>query len=95
MITRRGWCHIGIAQGHPGTVSRNLLVSWVEVLLSTNDVDARRPDREGFSSTACDRSDMKCHLVVSQNKGTPISTPIYYSPYYWDPQNGTPNFGKP
>ena len=26
--------------------------------------------------------------------GTPIYTPIYYSPYYWDPQKGTPYFGK-
>ena len=31
-------------------------------------------------------------LVVSQNKGTPILTPKYYSPY---PQKGTPNFGNP
>ena len=29
-------------------------------------------------------------MVVSQNKGTPK----YYSPYYGDPQRGTPNFGK-
>ena len=34
-------------------------------------------------------------LAVSQNKGTPIWTPIYYNPYYRDPQKGTPNFGKP
>ncbi len=34
-------------------------------------------------------------MVVSQNQGTPIWTPKYYSPYYWDPQNGTLNFGKP
>ena len=33
-------------------------------------------------------------MVVSLNKGTPIKTPIYYSPYYRDPQKGTPNFGK-
>ena len=26
--------------------------------------------------------------------GDPNIDPIYYSPYYWDPQNGTPNFGK-
>ena len=29
-------------------------------------------------------------MVVSQNKGTPI----YYGPYYRDPQKGTHNFGK-
>ena len=34
-------------------------------------------------------------MVVSQNKGTPIYTQIYYSPYYRDPQKGTPNLGKP
>ena len=34
-------------------------------------------------------------MVVSQKKGTPIQTPIYYGPYYGDPQNGTPNFRKP
>ena len=34
-------------------------------------------------------------LVVSQNKGTPRYTPIYYSACYGDPQHGTPNFGKP
>ena len=34
-------------------------------------------------------------MVVSQNRGTPIQTQKYYSPYYWDPQTGTPNFGKP
>ena len=34
------------------------------------------------------------HVVVSQNRGTPIKTPIYYSPYYGDPENGTPDFGK-
>ena len=33
-------------------------------------------------------------MVVSQNKGTPIWTPIYHDPYYGDPQKGTPNFGK-
>ena len=25
------------------------------------------------------------YMVVSQNLGTPIYTPIYYSPYYKDP----------
>ena len=35
------------------------------------------------------------HMVVSQNKGTPKLTPKYYSPYYKDPQKGTPNFEKP
>ena len=30
-------------------------------------------------------------VVVSPNNGTPI----YYGPYYGDPQKGTPNFGKP
>ena len=30
-------------------------------------------------------------MVVSQNKGTPIWTPISY---YGDPQNGAHNFGK-
>ena len=34
-------------------------------------------------------------MVISLNRGTPIWTPKYYSPYYWDPQKGTPNFGKP
>ena len=34
-------------------------------------------------------------MVVSLNRGTPIQTPKYYGPYYWYPQNGTPNFGKP
>ena len=29
-------------------------------------------------------------IVVSQNKGTPIWTPKYYSPYYRDPQKGYP-----
>ena len=38
---------------------------------------------------------LKEYMVVSQNKGTPISTPKYCSPYYGDPQKGTPNFGKP
>ena len=33
-------------------------------------------------------------MVVSLNRGTPIWTPKYYNPYYGDPQNGTPNFGK-
>ena len=28
------------------------------------------------------------------NRGAPLQTPKYYSPYYRDPQNGTPNFGK-
>ena len=35
------------------------------------------------------------HLVVSQNEGTQIYTPKYYSPHYGEPQNVTPNFGKP
>ena len=35
------------------------------------------------------------YMVVYLNKGTPISTPIYYSPYFGDPQQGAPNFGKP
>ena len=34
-------------------------------------------------------------LVFSQNKGTPIKTPKCYNPYYWHPQKGTPNLGKP
>ena len=34
-------------------------------------------------------------MVVYLNKGTPIQTPKYYSSYYWDPHDGTPNFGKP
>ena len=34
------------------------------------------------------------HEVVSQHKGTPISTPEFYNPYSRDPQKGTPNFGK-
>ena len=37
----------------------------------------------------------KKYLVVSQNKGTPILTPKYYSPYYGYPLKGAPNFGKP
>ena len=36
----------------------------------------------------------KHYMVVSQNRGTPIWTLIYYNPYYGDPQKGTPNFGK-
>ena len=35
------------------------------------------------------------HMVVSQKKGTPIQTLIYYNPYYEDPKKGTPNFGNP
>ena len=35
------------------------------------------------------------YMAVSLNRGTPIWTPKYYSPYYWDPQKGTPNIGKP
>ena len=34
-------------------------------------------------------------VVVFQERGTPTQTPIDYSPYYGDPQNGTPNFEKP
>ena len=37
-------------------------------------------------------------MVVSLNKGAhyrPQNTIVYYSPYYRDPPNGTPNFGKP
>ena len=29
------------------------------------------------------------------NRGTPIETPKYYSPYYGHTQRGTPNFRKP
>ena len=35
------------------------------------------------------------NMVVSQNTGTPIWTPKYYSPYHRDPQKSTPNYGKP
>ena len=35
------------------------------------------------------------YMVASQNRGTPIYTLIYYSPYYGGPQNGTPNLRKP
>ena len=31
------------------------------------------------------------YMVVSQNKGTPIWTPLYYNPYYGDPQEGIHN----
>ena len=34
--------------------------------------------------------DSEIILVVSQNRGTPIWTPIYYNPYYKDPQKGYP-----
>ena len=34
------------------------------------------------------------NMVVSLNRGTPIWTPKYYSPYYKESQKGTPNFGK-
>ena len=34
-------------------------------------------------------------MVVFQNRGTPIQTSKCYSPYDWDCQNGSPNFGKP
>ena len=30
------------------------------------------------------------HMVLSQNRGTPTWTPIYYSPYYKDPQKRYP-----
>ena len=43
----------------------------------------------------CPRTLAHAHMVVSQNRGNPIYTPKYYNPYSWDPQNGTPNFGKP
>ena len=33
-------------------------------------------------------------LVVSQNKGTPIQTPIYDNPFYGNPQKGSPIFRK-
>ena len=33
-------------------------------------------------------------MVVSLNRGTPNIDLIYYSPYYRDPQKGTPSFGK-
>ena len=36
------------------------------------------------------------HLMVSENGGDLNMDPkLYYSPYYWDPKNGTPNLGKP
>ena len=35
------------------------------------------------------------YLVVSLYRGTPIYTLIYYSHHYGEPQNGTPDFGKP
>ena len=38
----------------------------------------------------------KAYIVGSfQNRGIPIWTPKYSHPYYWDPQDGSPNFGKP
>ena len=41
------------------------------------------------------RSRVWGYLVVSLDRGTPIQTPKYYSAHYSDPQNRTPNFGKP
>ena len=44
-------------------------------------------------------NDMGCllypvHMVVSQNSGTPIWTPIYYILYYRAPKKGTHDFSK-
>ena len=36
----------------------------------------------------------RCYMVVSLNRGTPMWSPKYYSPYYMEPQKGTPNLGK-
>ena len=33
-------------------------------------------------------------MVLSLNKGTPVSTPKSYDPYYGDPQKGIPHFGN-
>ena len=34
----------------------------------------------------------RLHAVGSfQNR----ETPIYFNPYYWDPEKGAPDFGKP
>ena len=38
--------------------------------------------------------DSKLIWVVSIYRGTPIYIPKSYTPYYMDPQKGTPNFGK-
>ena len=38
---------------------------------------------------------LRSDMVVAQNKGSPKWTPIYYNPYYGDPQKCTPNLGKP
>ena len=32
---------------------------------------------------------------IGTHWGTPVETPTYYSPCDGDPQNGTPNLGKP
>ena len=34
-------------------------------------------------------------MAVSLNRGTPISSPKYFSPYSRDSQKGTSNFGNP
>ena len=35
------------------------------------------------------------NMVVSLDRGTPILTPLYYIPYYGDPQKGTLVLGNP
>ena len=37
---------------------------------------------------------LEIDMIISQNGGTQVQTPIYYSTYHRDPQKGTPNFGK-
>ena len=39
--------------------------------------------------------DQQLDWGVSPNRGNPTPTPKYNSPYFGDPQDGTPSFGKP
>ena len=42
------------------------------------------------ASHACQFIESCYYMVVSQNRGTPVWTAIYYNPYSGDTQNGTP-----
>ena len=46
-------------------------------------------------STCCDVAATSCTWrCVARNKRTPVWTPKYCNPYYWDLHNGTPDFRK-
>ena len=38
---------------------------------------------------------METNNVYFQKRGTPIQAPMHNNPFYRDPQNGSPKFGKP